>query len=201
MQIQSVTLDLRGLSLLFCMDRPLVLNQKQFPNLSEDNLERNQLSFVLVVGSHQMPPEYAAGPVAETLNFHCRGTGSSLIRELRSHMPRGMSPKLRNFKKKSQSLLRRPNFLGCISSLLYSYKVKKSHSKSIALSDYPQEQIEDTRSSEKRPVSEHELSNAMPSCMYIQSTSWEMPGWMSHKLESRLQREIFTTSDMQMTPS
>ena len=43
------------------VDRPLVLNQKQFPNLFEDNLERNQLSFVLVVGSHQMSPEYAGG--------------------------------------------------------------------------------------------------------------------------------------------
>ena len=31
------------------------------------------------------------------------------------------------------------------------------------------------------------------------STSCEMPGWMPHKLESRLQREISTTSDMQMT--
>ena len=30
---------------------------------------------------------------------------------------------------------------------------------------------------------------------YIQSISWEMPGWMKHKLESRLQGEILT-SDM-----
>ena len=28
--------------------------------------------------------------------------------------------------------------------------------------------------------------------------SWEMPGWMNHKLESRLPREISTTSDIQM---
>ena len=35
---------------------------------------------------------------------------------------------------------------------------------------------------------------------YIQSTSCEMPGWMKHKLESRLPGEISTTSDMQMTP-
>ena len=28
----------------------------------------------------------------------------------------------------------------------------------------------------------------------------EMPGWMNHKLESRLLREISTTSDMQMIP-
>ena len=35
---------------------------------------------------------------------------------------------------------------------------------------------------------------------YIQSKSWEMPGWMKHKLESRLPGEIPITSDMQMTP-
>ena len=35
---------------------------------------------------------------------------------------------------------------------------------------------------------------------YIQSTSWEMPGWMKHRLESRLPGEISITSDMQMTP-
>ena len=35
---------------------------------------------------------------------------------------------------------------------------------------------------------------------YMQSTSCEMPGWMKHKLESRLLREILITSDMQMTP-
>ena len=35
---------------------------------------------------------------------------------------------------------------------------------------------------------------------YMQSTSWEMPGWMKHKLESKLTREISITSDMQMTP-
>ena len=35
---------------------------------------------------------------------------------------------------------------------------------------------------------------------YMQSTSWEMLGWMKHKLESRLQGEISITSDMQMTP-
>ena len=34
---------------------------------------------------------------------------------------------------------------------------------------------------------------------YIQSTSYEMPDWMKHKLESRLQ-EVSITSDMQMTP-
>ena len=35
---------------------------------------------------------------------------------------------------------------------------------------------------------------------YMQSTSWEMLGWMKHKLESRLPGEISVTSDMQMTP-
>ena len=35
---------------------------------------------------------------------------------------------------------------------------------------------------------------------YIQSISWEMPGWMKHKLESKSQEEISIISDMQMTP-
>ena len=35
---------------------------------------------------------------------------------------------------------------------------------------------------------------------YLQSTSWEMLGWMKHKLESRMTGEISITSDMQMTP-
>ena len=35
---------------------------------------------------------------------------------------------------------------------------------------------------------------------YMQSTSCEMPGWMKHKLESRLPGEISITSDMPMTP-
>ena len=35
---------------------------------------------------------------------------------------------------------------------------------------------------------------------YTQSTSCEMPGWMKHKLESRLLGEIPMTSDTQMTP-
>ena len=34
---------------------------------------------------------------------------------------------------------------------------------------------------------------------YIQSTSCEMPGWMKHKMESRLPGEISITSDTQMT--
>ena len=33
----------------------------------------------------------------------------------------------------------------------------------------------------------------------IQSTSYEIPGWMNHKLESRLPREMSTTSDMHTT--
>ena len=35
---------------------------------------------------------------------------------------------------------------------------------------------------------------------YLQSTSYKMPGWRKHKLESRLPGEISITSDMQMTP-
>ena len=31
---------------------------------------------------------------------------------------------------------------------------------------------------------------------YMQSTSCEMPGWMKHKLESRLPGEVSITSDM-----
>ena len=34
----------------------------------------------------------------------------------------------------------------------------------------------------------------------MQSISCEMPGWMKHKLESRLLGEISITSDVQMTP-
>ena len=35
---------------------------------------------------------------------------------------------------------------------------------------------------------------------YMQSTSYKMPGWMKHKLESRLLGEISITSDMEMIP-
>ena len=35
---------------------------------------------------------------------------------------------------------------------------------------------------------------------YMQSTSWEMLGWMKPKLESRLPGEISITSDTEMTP-
>ena len=34
---------------------------------------------------------------------------------------------------------------------------------------------------------------------YIQSTSCKMPGWIKHKLESRLPGELSITSDIQMT--
>ena len=34
---------------------------------------------------------------------------------------------------------------------------------------------------------------------YMQSTSCDMPGWMNHRLESRLWEQI-SISDMQMTP-
>ena len=35
---------------------------------------------------------------------------------------------------------------------------------------------------------------------YLQSTSCEVPGWMKHKLESRLLEIISVTLDLQMTP-
>ena len=35
---------------------------------------------------------------------------------------------------------------------------------------------------------------------YMQRTSCEMPGWMKHKLESRLLDEISITADIQTTP-
>ena len=35
---------------------------------------------------------------------------------------------------------------------------------------------------------------------YVQSTSYEMPDWMKHKLESRLPGEISIISEMQMAP-
>ena len=35
---------------------------------------------------------------------------------------------------------------------------------------------------------------------YMQSTESEMPGWMKHKLESRLPGDTSITSDMQMIP-
>ena len=36
--------------------------------------------------------------------------------------------------------------------------------------------------------------------IYMKTTSCKMPGWMKHKLESRLLGEISITSDMLMTP-
>ena len=36
--------------------------------------------------------------------------------------------------------------------------------------------------------------------IYMQNTLYEIPGWMKHKLESRLPGEISITSDMQMIP-
>ena len=35
---------------------------------------------------------------------------------------------------------------------------------------------------------------------YMQSTSCKMPGWMKHKMESRMPGETSITSDIQMTP-
>ena len=39
-----------------------------------------------------------------------------------------------------------------------------------------------------------------PAYSYMTSTSYKMPGWMKHKLESRFTGEISITSDMQMIP-
>ena len=40
-----------------------------------------------------------------------------------------------------------------------------------------------------------------PACLTsMQSTACKMPGWMKHKLESRLPGGISTTSDMQVIP-
>ena len=40
-----------------------------------------------------------------------------------------------------------------------------------------------------------------PACLTsMQNISRKMPGWMKHKLGSRLPRKISITSDMQMTP-
>ena len=35
---------------------------------------------------------------------------------------------------------------------------------------------------------------------YMQSTPWEMLGWIKHRLESRMLGEISLTTDIQMTP-
>ena len=35
---------------------------------------------------------------------------------------------------------------------------------------------------------------------YVQSTSYKIPGWMKHKLQSRFPGEILIISDMQVTP-
>ena len=41
--------------------------------------------------------------------------------------------------------------------------------------------------------------NCHPACLTcMQNTSCEMPGWMNHKLESRLPGELLTTSDKQV---
>ena len=46
-----------------------------------------------------------------------------------------------------------------------------------------------------------DFSYCLPAYLiYMQSISWDVSGWMNHKLESRLPGEISITSDMQMTP-
>ena len=50
-------------------------------------------------------------------------------------------------------------------------------------------------------IGAHQGCSCFPDYLtYMKSTSCEMPGWMKHKLESRLPGEISITSDMQMTP-
>ena len=44
------------------------------------------------------------------------------------------------------------------------------------------------------------IYNHLAYLTYMQSTSGEMPSWMKHKLESRLQGQISLTSNMQMMP-
>ena len=44
------------------------------------------------------------------------------------------------------------------------------------------------------------IYNHLAYLTYMQSTSGEMPSWMKHKLESRLQGQISLTSNMQMIP-
>ena len=44
------------------------------------------------------------------------------------------------------------------------------------------------------------LENKYIEAVYMQSTLCEMPGWMEHKLESRLLGEISITSYRQITP-
>ena len=46
----------------------------------------------------------------------------------------------------------------------------------------------------------HQSCILSPCLAYMQSTSCEILGWIKHKLESRLLKEIAITSDMQMTP-
>ena len=55
--------------------------------------------------------------------------------------------------------------------------------------------------SELIPSWERSTSRLSP-CLFnlYKSISYEMPGWIHHKLESRLLGEIPITSDMQMTP-
>ena len=40
--------------------------------------------------------------------------------------------------------------------------------------------------------------NVKANLTYMQTTLCEMPGWMNHKLESRLSGELLTISDLQM---
>ena len=65
-------------------------------------------------------------------------------------------------------------------------------------------QLEPDMEEQTGSILEKEYIKAAYSCpaylTYTHSTSCEMPGWMKHKLESRLLGEIKISSDMLMTP-
>ena len=60
--------------------------------------------------------------------------------------------------------------------------------------------MEQLTGSELRKVYKKAIYSQPVGLTYTQTTSWEMLGWMSYKLESRLPGEIQTTSDMWMIP-
>ena len=85
-----------------------------------------------------------------------------------------------------------PDHLTCFLKNLYDYQVKK-------------QQLELDMEQQTGSKSGQEYVKAVychPAYLtYMQIMSCEMPGWMKHKLESRLPGELTITSDMQMTPS
>ena len=53
---------------------------------------------------------------------------------------------------------------------------------------------------EQRTGSKLGKEYCLPAFLTYKQSTYEMLGWMTHKLESRLPGEISTTSDMQMIP-